>query len=255
MSLATDLQTIAENTPKVYEAGKKAAYDAFWDMFQDKGNRTDYRYAFYGAYAANKYWGDEWLKPKYDIVCGTNASWMFGYSAVSELRKGYDGLEPLGLNTSAVTIASYMFYNATKLKSLPLIDLSKITKVADIYGTFSLCTSLQDLQIRVSENTVFISTNSATGTFYKCTSLTDLIVDGTIGQNGLNLKDCPLNKASIESVVDALSTTTSGLTVTFSTQAVNNAFGIDVNNPSTYPAGSEFYELRNSRNNWTFNYA
>jgi hypothetical protein len=37
--------------------------------------------------------------------------------------------------------------------------------------------------------------------------------------------------------------------------AVNNAFGIDVDDASTYPEGSEYYNLRYSKSNWTFNYA
>lgn len=238
-----------------YEEGMKAQYDAYWDMLQDNGKRTDYRYAFYGAYAANRYWGDEWLRPKYDIVCGSNASWMFGFASMTKLKKGYKGEEDLGLDTSAVTFAAYMFYNANNLKLLSLIDLSKVTKVADIYGTFSTCTSLESLQLRVSENTIYNGVNTATGTFYKCTALTDLRVTGTIGQNGFNVQDCPLNKPSFISVVTALSQTTSGLSITFNKRAVNNAFGINVDDPTTYPEGSEFYELRNSRNNWTFNYA
>ena len=40
MSIAEKLTTVAENVPKVYEAGKKAEYDAFWDKYQNNGKRT-----------------------------------------------------------------------------------------------------------------------------------------------------------------------------------------------------------------------
>ena len=62
MSIADKLTIIAENVPKVYEAGQKSEYDRFWDEFQVNGTRTAYRYAFAG-YA----WTKEMLKPKYPI--------------------------------------------------------------------------------------------------------------------------------------------------------------------------------------------
>ena len=39
MSIAEKLITIAENEERVYESGKKAAYDRFWDVYQQNGNR------------------------------------------------------------------------------------------------------------------------------------------------------------------------------------------------------------------------
>ena len=40
-----------------------------------------------------------------------------------------------------------------------------------------------------------------------------------------------------------------GASITLSKTAVNNAFEIDVDDTTTYPEGSEFYVLRNSKNN------
>ena len=86
----------------------------------------------------------------------------------------------------------------------------------------------------VDENTLF------TSTFIQCNALENLTIDGTIGQNNFNLKDSTkLSKASIESVIDALSTTTSGLTVTFSKTAVDNAFTAD-----------EWAALKATKSNW-----
>lgn len=61
-----------------------------------------------------------------------------------------------------------------------------------------------------------------------------------------------LSKASLISAINGLSTSVTGQTATFSKQAVNNAFGIDVDDESTYT--EEFNTLRNSRSNWTFSY-
>ena len=46
MSIADKLTTIAENEQKVFDAGKQAEYDEFWDSFQSKGTRKDCQYLF-----------------------------------------------------------------------------------------------------------------------------------------------------------------------------------------------------------------
>ncbi len=88
--IATKLTTIAENQQKVYDAGytkgqadggdteaayqqgvvdgKQAEYDAFWDAYQENGNRADYKYAF--AYG----WNDDSYNPKYPIQVSDYAS-------------------------------------------------------------------------------------------------------------------------------------------------------------------------------------
>ena len=42
MSIAEKLVTVAENEQKVYDAGKQAEYDAFWDNYQVYGNRENF---------------------------------------------------------------------------------------------------------------------------------------------------------------------------------------------------------------------
>ena len=141
-----------------------------------------------------------------------------------------------------------MFYGCINLKTVSGLD--EMIKSSVLTDLLRDCSSLTD-----AGTINFEGVGYANRTFQGCSALVDIQIAGTIALS-VDFMDCKsLSKASITSIVNALSTTTSGLTVTFSTQAVNNAFGIDVNNPSTYPEGSEFYVLRNSRSNWTFNYA
>jgi hypothetical protein len=71
--------------------------------------------------------------------------------------------------------------------------------------------------------------------------LEELYCEGTLDITGLNLKDSTkLNKASIESIISVLSTTTTGLSITLSKTAVNNAFTTD-----------EWNALIGTRTNWT----
>ena len=62
MSIAEKLTTIAENQQNVFDAGKKSEYDAFWDAYQQNGNRRNYAFAFSG-----QAWGCNAFKPKYPI--------------------------------------------------------------------------------------------------------------------------------------------------------------------------------------------
>ena len=50
----------ADKVGEVYEAGKKAEYDEFWDALQDYGNRTAYGNCF-------ARWVSNCFYPKYDI--------------------------------------------------------------------------------------------------------------------------------------------------------------------------------------------
>lgn len=108
---------------------------------------------------------------------------------------------------------------------------------------------------RIIDKLIVYDYTKYTNTFQYSYVLEHMIVEGTIAQNGFNVRwSTNLDKESITSIINALSTTTSGLTVTLSKTAVNNAFGIDVDDPTTYPEGSEWYELRHSRDNWTVNF-
>lgn len=75
----------ADKVDAVYDKGvtdgKKSQYDEFWDAFQQNGNRTNYRYAFY-----NIMWNDITYNPKYPIVCSANSSQMFDYSGITDTK-------------------------------------------------------------------------------------------------------------------------------------------------------------------------
>ena len=78
MSIAEKFEVIAD---AVYEKGKQAEYDRFWDSYQENGNKRFYGYAF-------AYWNDEVFKPKYTIMTDVNANrsnFMFGYATLTEI--------------------------------------------------------------------------------------------------------------------------------------------------------------------------
>lgn len=196
------------------EEGKQAERNDFWEVFQKGGIAANYLYGF----AYNRF-NDNNYFPKYDIVV-----------------------------TSGNTTGNYMFYMASELTDTKVtIDVSTVN---NLQNSFHSCSKLKYIRkLIVGSVTAFANT------FNGDEELEMLNIEGTIAKNGFNVQySKKLNKTSIESIINALSKTTSGLTVTLSKTAVNNAFGIDVDDASTYPEGSEYYELRQSKSNWTINY-
>jgi hypothetical protein len=106
-------------------------------------------------------------------------------------------------------------------------------------GTFQNDRSLHTIEVlRCIAETTYHNT-----VFFNCNALENLTIEGVIGQNGFDVRySTKLSKASITSVINALSATTSGLTVTLSKTAVERAFG------ST--TSTEWSALVATKSNW-----
>ena len=162
------------------------------------------------------------------------------------------------------------------------IDISKSSNYCNFNGVFEGCTNLVTID-EIKLNSGFAH-NITDTTFQNCTSLKNITFTNNIYPS-INFKWSPLSKDSIMGkpitneeyevlsdavknnnvfylggvyyyggIISALSRTTTGKTLTLKKTAVNEAFGIDVDDETTYPEGSEYYTLRHSRDNWTFSY-
>jgi hypothetical protein len=226
---------------EVYEAGKKAEYDRFWDAYQSKGGRNHYDGAFGGIC-----WTVDNFKPKYDIKNFTRAQNMFWSSLMQIDLPAH--LESIGIaldfsNTQAM-ISTFAY---SKFTRLGVVDLSKATHTSGVFGRMDNLTTID--KVIVSANTPFDTC------FTNDSKLFHVIFEGVIAQNGLNLQWCPLDKESLISIVNSLSTTTSGLTVTLSLAAVNKAFEYGGEGANNGLDSNEWLYYVNSRPNWTFAYA
>lgn len=240
MSIADKLQTIAENEQRVFDAGKKSQYDEFWDALQSNGNRTDYYYGFCGFS-----WTAQTFKPKYDIK-GTRFQNTF---FVTNLLYGslIDILTECGviIDTSKATQINNMF-GYSGVSDVPHIDLSGLTTYG-VGDMFNQCTRLKKIEKLTLKEGVSFGTNA----FNACKELEKIEFAGVLSTNGLNLQwSTKLNKASWTSLINALSSTTTGLTVTGSLASVNKAFEVHEgsNDGSTSP---EWEILLNTKPNWT----
>lgn len=188
-------------------------YDAFWDTYQNNGQRTDYSCAF-----AGKGWNNKTFKPKYDIV-PTSASRIFSHTGIQDLKQALENAK-IKFDFSKTTSCSYFADDNASVQRLPVIDTSSLKSLQ--YFLFS-CPNLEYVEkiiLKQDGTQTFTSLYS----FGSCSKLRDIIFEGTIGTNNFNLSSPELSKNSIISVVNALSGTTSGLTATLSLQAVNTAF-------------------------------
>ena len=219
--------------------GKQAEYDKFWDKYQDNGNRTNYTYAF-----RDKYWTDEIFNPKYDLIL-TQCSSMFQSSGITNLASKLKE-KGIKLDTSGCTTLLQMF-QSSQVKDIPELNASNCTSLSYTFGSEKVETIEK---LIISEKLTVVG-----NAFNKAYTLKHCIFDGVLAVTGtgMNLKDCILlDKESITSLVNILSTTTSGLTVTLSLTAVNKAFETS-ENANDGRNSTEWQTLVNTKTNWTIN--
>ena len=213
MGVKEEFLQLKEDFDEVYEAGKQAEQDAFWDMFQNGGKRNAYGSAF-------ARWGAEYIRPKYKIIPTDSNSASATFENCVNLKKVEAQYFDFSQKADAASNNAGCYYTFNGCNNLEEIEDIGLLPQRNYYSAFANCYKLKTIaKMGVSENTIFNA-----NTFKSCNLLENLTIDGTIGQNNFNLKDSTkLSKASITSVINALSSTTSGLTVTFSKTAVENA--------------------------------
>jgi hypothetical protein len=224
-----------ENTLNGTDTGGKSYYDEFWDLFQNYGNKTCYTGTF-------KESGYEYIRPKYKIKPTSAEAPVYNmvmYSRkLKKIEAKYFDFSQVPYGTQPTGGFTYTFCSCSSLEEIEDVGLPP----SYVYSyTFAYCSLLHTIgKITVDENTRFDNP------FANNLSLENLTIAGTIGQNGFNVQwSTKLSKASIISIINALSTTASGNSVTLSKVAVESAFG------ST--ASEEWISLINTRSNWTIN--
>ena len=175
-------QTIAENVPKVYEAGQKAERDAFWDAITANGTRENYDNAF-----AQTLFTKETMKPTRDIK-PTSANNMF-YLCKNNHTNSFSMTEVeqecgIVFDFSNCKIFDQAF-NASCFNEINVLDVSKATRTYQmIYNGASSSKLYRINRMIFSENTVI-----QWGVFGYCTELTYVGFEGAIRAN-INISAC-----------------------------------------------------------------
>lgn len=195
MSIADKLKTVAENAPKVYEAGKQAEYDAFWDNFQNYGNRKNYSYAFYNYdYTDHFQWNQNTLRPKYDII-PTNANRIMNrLKGITDLGEHFDKLG-IKFDLSQSTNNALMFPYGDFVK-LPVIDCSNATTIEN---TFNYNYNLETIEKLVMSEKI----TTGNKPFVECRKLENIVIEGVMALS-ISFQHCPLSVASLKSIIKHL---------------------------------------------------
>lgn len=242
------LVTIAENMHKLYDAGKQAEHDAFWDAYQNKGNYEDTSFTSERMFSFAR-WTDANFYPKYDVKAyagnNYNAYYFLANTRISNLSQR---LRDCGvvLDLSKGQNCNEAFAWSSELTHIPTVSLVSATLIRYI---FAGCPKLVEIEkLILPTDRLFDAIDNC---FNNDVALQSITIEGTIMQNGFDWKwSTKLNKPSITSIVNALSTTTSGLTVTLSKTAVGNAFATSAG-AADGSTSAEWTALKNTRTNWT----
>lgn len=191
MTVAEKLTKIAENEPKVYEAGKQEYYDKFWNALQYGGRRTMYNYAFMQGG-----WTTETLKPKYTVTVN-QASYMFYANTVPNL----DLSDPIYDFSNCTNYNAWLVYSS--VVKVPKIDISKISMGAN--GLFNGASKLETIVEFALPSTAISYAYPTANTFNNCTSLKNITVSGVIANTGFDLHwSTNLTIESLTSILTAL---------------------------------------------------
>lgn len=229
MDIAEKTLQLKQDFDEVYEAGKIAQDEAFWKEYQ-KGFSLNYANGCFAGF----YWTDKTFKPKYDI-CPKEAAYMFFFNNVQDLDTAIKNAG-IKLDLSQCTAMNSLFQNYLG-KIVPEISTIGISALTLMFGYASSLTTIKKLILKENGSQSFAET------FSNCSSLKNIIIEGVIGRN-INFSVCPLTKESILSVVEHLSDSETGRTVTFKKTAKESAFTMD-----------EWATLIATKPNWTFSLA
>ena len=136
-------------------------------------------------------------------------------------------------------ISAQYCFTLSLLTHIPCLDLSNCTKAGRM---------LNNSAVERIDRMIFSANTSLSNMFSGASSLIDVGFEGMIAKD-INLEPCELlSKASIESLVDCLSGTSPGNTAYMNPDAINNAYGIDVYDETTYT--EEYLNLLAKKPKW-----
>lgn len=169
-------------------------YDAFWDAYQENGNRKNYTYAFAGPG-----WTDETFKPKYDIKQVGAFERIFANTSITDLAKLLDDAG-VSFDLSGSNGGTYICTASDYLQTLPELDCRNMREFN--YFIYN-CTALHSIKnvILKSDGTQTFNISFAFGVL---PVLEEIRFEGVIGKN-FGIPGSPLlSTESVDSIITAL---------------------------------------------------
>lgn len=235
MSIAKKLTTIAENVPKVYEAGKntgKATENrAWWDALTSSTSTGVFEYRF--KYVDFDKIGG--FNPPY-VLKPIHAGYMFRGSTITKLTENE-------VDFSTCASAAYLVADCKQLTEVTGIDLRESYTVNYAFNNIP---NIHTLDVILGEHIG----SAAQYVFWQMPKLENLTIGGTITFSGATFQHSKLLTAkSIESAVSALSDGATGNKITFSTAAKTTYYNA---HSGEYANADEAWNaLCDTKPNWT----
>ena len=183
---------MAEGVGEVFEAGKRAEYDMFWDAVTHNWTRTDYRWGLR--------WKCQYIRPPRKIIPTGSQGICYMFCDNPDLLKIEKAYFDFSKKSIPNQTAGYYGNQRVFANCRNLVEIEDIGMQAAYYdGTFYDCLNLEKIEIiRSQEDTLY--NNEAFG---YCSKLKDLVVEGVIGTN-FNIRYSPLSIASLKSIIKHL---------------------------------------------------
>lgn len=166
------LDDMARGVNEVYEEGKNAEYDAFWDAIQTKGNNArgyDYMFSSYS-------WNDTTFKPKYDIHVSYNGGvGTFG---------GHCGITDLEASLQRANVKLYFeggnineMFGSHSLTVLPEVDLRNGCTTYNVFAGKNIHTIRKIISYETTSWSVYSFSRDANN------KLANITFDGVIAKD------------------------------------------------------------------------
>lgn len=193
MSIAEKLQTIAENEQRVYEAGKQAEYDRFWEDTLENMGLGDFAFA-------GPTWTDESFNPpRGTVIQPSRAVYMFACAGITDLVALCEKKE-ITIDFSKSTSFMDTFYGAygANFTRIGVVNTTSSNGLNQIfYGQTRLHTIVKII-LRADGSQTFAAA------FNNCSALENVEIEGTIGKDGFNVSSCTkLTHDSLMSILNA----------------------------------------------------
>lgn len=199
---------MAEGVAEVYAigreegeaAGRQAENEAFWADFL---NPPSY-WATFAQRFSGRGWSDKTFKPPIGTVISVakahaaNANSMFNYCAITDLKAICEERN-VTIDFSAATSFTNTFCDS-HITAVPTIDTRSAAALTNIFYNATALKTVEKLILKDDGSQTFSSS-----TFYGCGQLENIVIEGTIGQNGISVSsNTKLTHDSLMSIINAL---------------------------------------------------
>lgn len=195
MSIAERLATIAENEPKVYEAGKQAQYDEFWDTYQASAPGGQNLFSGVG-------WNAKTFYPKHDIPI--NFAGVFHYFSWYSNNYGIpaldlaERLDECGVKLDDSNGMGANMFTHAWVKRVPKLKASASGSLTQLFRGAKVLVTVDGLEL--PEDNTF----SFSQTFSDCEALANITIIGTVARSVSFANSSKLTSASVDSIISAL---------------------------------------------------